>query len=104
MKQSTFIIYLVILLLAIIFLAGFAGYKLHRCQTYIDSPIEKPQPDSSNLATIDRLTKELKQLDSLLKIKPKILIYEKAVYYRDLNKSALCDSVTKRFGSGFDLL
>jgi len=106
MKQSTIIWIAVIVLIFTHFCTWLWGYTVHPCPkpTYIDSPIEKPKPDSANLALIERLTCELKELDSLLKIKPKIIINEKVIIYRDLNKSALCDSVTKRFGTGFDLL
>ena len=106
MKQSTIIWIAIIVLIFTHFFTWLWGYTVHTCPkpTYIDSPIEKPQPDSLNLALINRLTKELKQRDSLLKIKPKILIHEKTVYYRDLNRDALCDSIDKYFRTGFDLL
>jgi len=104
MKQSTIILIAVIFIIVFSFVSGIVGYKLHTCHEYIDTPIEKPHPDSSRMALIERLTKELKQRDSLLKIKPKIIIHEKAVYYRDLNRDALCDSIDKYFKSGFDLL
>ena len=105
MKQSTFIFIVIIWLLIIIFLAGFVGYKLHPCPSYHDSPIElKPNPDPLLIAEIQRLEKELNQKDSLLKINPKIIIYEKSKNYSNLNHNALCDSVKKHFGTGFDML
>lgn len=101
MKQSTIIWLGIIFIIVFSFACGIAGYKLHTCPTYIDSPIEKPKPDSANLALIERLTHEC---DSLKNIKPKTIIHEKIIYYNNLSKHSLCDSVTKHFGTGFDLL
>jgi len=103
MKQSTIIWIAVIVLIFTHFCTWLWGYTVHTCQkpTYIDSPIYKPKPDSANLALIERLTHER---DSLKNIKPKQIIHEKLIYYHNLNKHSLCDSVTKHFGTGFDML
>jgi len=103
MKQSTIWIIAIIWLVSVL-LSLFSGYKLHPCPSYQDSPIEKPKPDTIQLAKILRLERELKRTDSLLKIKPKNIIHEKVIYYRDLNRDALCDSIDKYFSTGFDLL